>query len=316
MKVLVLTNMYPTTTEPWAGSFVAEQVEDLRRLGVDIDVSSFDGRLDRKAYFREVSKLRRVVREGDFDLMHAHYGLTGAVALTQRRIPTVTTFHGSDTFIPWQRFVSWVVARLTTAVFVSDLGRRRLHLADAAIIPCAVDTERFRPRNQAEARAELGWDATASYAVFPGSRRNPVKRVDLFDAAVEEARRGLPELRAIALEGLSRDEAALTLAAADVTVMTSDREGSPVTVRESLACETPVVSVSVGDVPEVISDLPGCAICERDPSALARALLRAIDAGRSPDLRKRAEETSRPRVARSVIAVYERALATRVKSRR
>ena len=129
------------------------------------------------------------------------------------------------------------------------------------------------------------------YVVFPGSRRNPVKRVDLFDAAVEEARRDLHELRAIALEGLSRDEAALTLAAADATVMTSDTEGSPVTVRESLACETPVVSVPVGDVPEVISGLPGCAICERDPSALARALLRAIDAGRNPDLRKRAEET-------------------------
>lgn len=315
MKVLVLTNMYPTMTDPWAGSFVAEQVEDLRRLGVDIDVLSFDGRLDRKAYLRAIPKLRRIVREGDFDLVHAHYGLTGAVALAQRRVPTVTTFHGSETFIPWQRSVSWVVARLTTPVFVSDVGRRRLHLADAAIIPCAVDTERFRPRDQAEARAELGWDAAAPYVVFPGSRRVPIKRADLFDAVVEEARRELPELRAAALDGLPRDEVALTLAAAGVTVMTSDDEGSPIVVRESLACATPVVSVPVGDVPEVISDLPGCAICERDPSALAQALLRAIGAGRSPDLRKRAVETSRPQVARSIIDVYERTLAGRIKSR-
>jgi hypothetical protein len=81
--------------------------------------------------------------------------------------------------------------------------------------------------------------------------------------------------------------------------MTSDTEGSSVTVRESLACRT------------IISDLPGCAICERDPNALARALLRAIDVGRSPDLRKRAEETPRPRVARSTIGVHERTIASR-----
>ena len=50
LKVLVVTNMYPTTEAPWAGVFVAEQVEDLRALGLDIDVFSFDGRVDWKEY--------------------------------------------------------------------------------------------------------------------------------------------------------------------------------------------------------------------------------------------------------------------------
>ena len=48
--------------------------------------------------------------------------------------------------------------------------------------------------------------------------------------------------------------------AVDVTLLTSDWEGSPGAVRESLACQTPVVSVPVGDVPNVLSGLPGCAV--------------------------------------------------------
>ena len=73
--------------------------------------------------------LRRTLRNGRFDLVHAHYGLTGMVALAQRSVPTVVTFHGSDTGNPrvkWQAWVSWIVARRTTPVFVSRDGARRL----------------------------------------------------------------------------------------------------------------------------------------------------------------------------------------------
>ena len=88
MRILCLTNMYPTPTEPWLGLFVAEQVEDLRRLGVDVSVHAFDGRPDWKEYFRTGRRLRRAVADGNFDLVQAHYGLTGAVALAQLHAET------------------------------------------------------------------------------------------------------------------------------------------------------------------------------------------------------------------------------------
>ena len=116
--------------------------------------------------------------------------------------------------------------------------------------------------------------------LFPGSRANRRKRADLFDAALVEARKEMPSLRDVALEGLSREDAALALNAADVMLMTSDREGSPVTVRESLACMTPVVSVEVGDVPEVLAGLPGCSIRPRDPAELAAGILEALRSAR------------------------------------
>jgi glycosyltransferase involved in cell wall biosynthesis len=109
---------------------------------------------------------------------------------------------------------------------------------------------------------------------------------------------------------MTRAEVALAMAASDVMVMTSDYEGSPVTVKESLACATPVVSVDVGDVPAVIADLPGCAVVPRDPAPLGEAVAAAIGLPPRSELRVRAERYSRRRIANRVASVYE-AVASR-----
>jgi teichuronic acid biosynthesis glycosyltransferase TuaC len=298
--------MFPTQAEPWFGTFVRDQVEDLRSLGIDLRLLHFDGRQRSLNYVGAARVLRRIVRERRFDVVHAHYGLTGAVAVLQRRVPVVTTFHGGDYTgaAPWQRYVSWVVSRRSLPIFVSQEGRSSLRRWSAPVIPAGVDTELFRPVDRQEARRRLGWQEDALYVLLPGRRSAPNKRADLFDAVVDEVRKAVTDVRAVALEGFSREEAALVLNAVDVTLMTSDREGSPLTVRESLACQTPVVSVEVGDVPQVVADLPGCGIHPRQPRALAQGILEAFGAERSPALRRRAERTSRRQVAERVAALY------------
>lgn len=306
LRVLLVTNMYPTDEQPWFGSFVRDQAVDIGALGPDLRILSFDGRPDWRNYLRAARRVRRLVSEESFDIVHAHYGLTGAVALLQRSVPVVTTFHGSDYsgWSHWQLRVSRIVARHSVAIVVSEDGRLALRCPTATVIPCGVDTERFAPIDRAAARSELGWEEGGPYVLFPGSRANRLKRVELFDAAVVEARKVVPSLRDVALEGLSREQAALALNAADVVLMTSDREGSPLTVRESLACMTPVVSVDVGDVPEVLAGLPGCSIQARDPLKLAEGMLEALRAERHASLRRRAELTSRRMTAERVTALY------------
>jgi glycosyltransferase involved in cell wall biosynthesis len=307
MRVVCLTNMYPTPTEPWLGVFVAEQVEDLRRLGVDVSVHAFDGRRDWKEYLRTGRRLRRAVIDDDFDLVQAHYGLTGAVALAQRLAPVITTFHGSDTFVPWQRAVSYVVARLTTPLFISQVTRAQLRCPSAAVVPVAVDTERFQPRPRTEARRLLGWDESGVYVLLPGSRKERVKNAALFDAALDTLPPDL-NVRRVSLEGFTRDRVAWVMNAVDVTLMTSFSEGAGIAPRESLACNTPVVSVPVGDMPELLRALPGCAVCRREPQVLGEAVLRALEVGRSGVLRERATEYSRERIALKVLNVYDQAL--------
>jgi glycosyltransferase involved in cell wall biosynthesis len=311
MRVLVLTNMSPTSARPWSGIFVQEQVEDLRRLGVSVGVQFVNGHESRLNYLRGAARLGELLRSQHVDLVHAHYGLTGAVALAQRRVPVVTTFHGSDCNgdIPWQRAISWIVARATTPIFVSQELAAGLGCARAAVVPAAVDLDVFRPHDRREARRALGWPEDASVVLLPGSRHDRAKGAALFDAALELARRELPGLRAASLEGLTREQVAITMNAADVTVMTSTSEGSPVAVKESLACLTPIVSVPVGDVERLVSDLPGCAVCPRDPERIADALIAALESGRHPELRERAAAFARPLIARNVVAVYEHVLA-------
>jgi glycosyltransferase involved in cell wall biosynthesis len=310
VNVLVVTNMFPTAAEPWFGSFVRDQVEDLRTLGLDVEVLAFDGRRHAFEYVRAAPRVRNLARTGRFDVVHAHYGLTGAVALAQRSVPVVTTFHGSDTGgVAWQRFVSAAVARRAVPIFVNEAGARLLWCREGHVIPAGVDTDLFAPTDRTAVRRDLGWRQDGRYILFPSGRKNRVKRPDLFAAVIDALRAVQEGVEPVYLENLSRSRAAATIAAADVTLVTSDWEGSPVTVRESLACQTPVVSVPVGDLEQTLDGLPGCEIAPRDPSALAAAVRRALAVPRSGELRERALATSRPRIAERVAAVYEEVLA-------
>lgn len=312
MNVLVLTNMFPTQQEPWFGSFVHEQVAALRALGTRIDVLSFDGREKRSAYLRAAAEVRRRVSRGRYDLVHAHYGLSGAVALSQRSIPIITTFWGSDTmYVRWQRTISWFVARATTPIFVASSNARSLGLPRATVIPSSVDIDRFRVMPRESARALLGWDRRATFILFPGNRNNRRKRPDLFDATIQMLSLDVTGVVPVALEGYTRDMVPIVMNAVDVLLMTSDVEGSPVAVKEALACGTPVVSVRVGDVPETLSGVRGCVVTEREPPQLARAVASALAISDRESPRRRAEEYSSESMVRRTLAVYDTVLRDR-----
>lgn len=96
LRTLVVTNMWPTEADPSYGSFVREQMESLRPLGVECDVLFINGRQSRANYLRAVVALHRKLRSQKYDLIHAHFGLSGCVARLQFRLPVVVTFHGDD----------------------------------------------------------------------------------------------------------------------------------------------------------------------------------------------------------------------------
>lgn len=309
MRILVVTNMYPTEDEPWYGCFVREQVDALNRAGVETEVLFFDGRRSALNYLRAAADVRQRVEREDFDLVHAHYGLVGAVCVAQRRVPVVTTFHGSDTgYVAWQQPVSWIVARMTCPVFVARANAARLGVRDPTVVPTAVDPDHFAPREREEARASLGWRTDAKYALFPGSRINPVKRVDRFREAVALAQESVGDLIPVYLEGWTRQQVATVMNAVDVVVMTSDSEGSPAVVKEALACATPVVSVPVGDVSETIRGLPSCAAIPWDPRDFSRAIVAAVDSPRHAALRERALEYRSDVIASRLVEIYAQVL--------
>src|SRR5512139_695894 len=102
MKVLVITNMYPTPRYPSFGTFVAEQVKSLQKEGVDVDVLFINGIKGKMNYLKGIFRMWGQLLINRYDLIHAHYVFSGMVARFQFLYPVVLTHHGSQVFQGWQ----------------------------------------------------------------------------------------------------------------------------------------------------------------------------------------------------------------------
>ena len=93
MRALIVTNMWPTADAPWRGSFVRDQVAALRERGeAEVHVLGFPP----KRYAGAALQLRRRLRGERFDVVHAHFGLSGWPALAVPARTRVVTLHGTD----------------------------------------------------------------------------------------------------------------------------------------------------------------------------------------------------------------------------
>lgn len=319
-RLLVLTNMWPTPDAPARGSFVFEQVQWVRRLvpAWNIDVMVIEGWKGKLEYVRGMGRLRRRVRSEPYDLIHAHYGLTGAVAVSQARTPVVVTLHGSDVHVSWQRWITRIaVARAERVIFVSERLRARLRPGTRcrdAIVPCGTDLERFRPIEREEARRRLELPDDAAVILFAGDPDRPVKNYPLFQAALAS----LPDewrgrVRTLVLRQVPPEEVPYRINSADVVVVTSSYEGAGSVAKEAVACNVPVVAVAVGDIPELLAGLDGCHVVERDVEELAAAILNVLERGQRIDGRRRIRQlgVDAERVAERVVAIYRDVLEDR-----
>jgi teichuronic acid biosynthesis glycosyltransferase TuaC len=322
MRVLVVTSEWPTAAAPGAGSFVAEQIGDLEALGVSIDVLSFRGRSNPVLYAHTVLRLQSGIRADKFDLIHAHFGQAGMIAVLQRCLPTVLTVHGSDLHgyggpTVRDRMLSevlrgvtrWASRQATEVIAVSGNLRRLVPRRNVHVIPMGVDLNYFSPGSRSEARQLVGWAQDEDIVLFVGDPQNPIKRVGLAHAAVEHLRAARPRARLVVCTNQPREVVRQHYRAADALVITSRHEGGPLVAWEALACNLPIVSLDVGGVRERVSGRPPCEICPTDdPLDIASALLRCVTAAGPFSGRPAVAGIGRPAVASRVLEVYQQAI--------
>jgi teichuronic acid biosynthesis glycosyltransferase TuaC len=286
VKVLVATAMYPTPGRPAFGSFVRTQVESLQGIGVDADPFVLEGRNRKIMYLHGIPRLRRRLRRGDVDVVHAHYSYVGAVARTQWTAPVVLTFHGDDllgTIGPNGRqtllsrgvvAAGKVLARSIDAIVVQNQAMAAaLHShPHVHVLPHEVDLELFRPTERQEARRLLGLDPDRPYVLFASPPDIAVKRFPLAEAAMAVLRDRLPSAELLVVFTETQDRLALNMSACDALVFPSYQEGSPNIVKQAMACNLPIVSTDVGDVAEVIGDTEGCYVVEPKADVFADRL--------------------------------------------
>ena len=282
---------------------------------------------------RALVELLRVMREYRPDIVHTHHskaGLLGRSAALLAGIPRIHTFHGhvfEGYFSP--RTSALIVAteralarRTTRIIAISELQREDLVRRGVAsrdeitVVPLGLELDQFADPDRAQARARLDVPAEAFVAVLLG-RIVPIKRVDRLLRIFARVHERVPASRLyivgdgserIGLEGQARElgldgvaefrgwsaDAAGWYGAADVIVLTSDNEGTPLTLIEAAAAGRPGVATAVGGVPDVIVDgETGYVVPVDDEAAFAARLVALAE---DPALARRLGEAA-PRQA-------------------
>ena len=219
---------------------------------------------------------------------------------------------------------------------VDDLVRLRVAPRDRfRVIPVGLDLEPFLSASPDAGRAfrrEVGASADDVLLTFVG-RLVAIKRVDLLLRAVARARQlGAPVRLAVVgdgalrprLERLAADfgvrehvwfagyraEMVAVTAAAQIAVLTSDNEGTPVSLIEAAAAGKPAVATTVGGVPDVVTPETGLLVPRGDAEQFANGIVAltgdpGLRAAMGAQARRRvAQRFSAERLVRDVDSLY------------
>ena len=284
--------------------------ETLDALGIDITYLQ-RGKFDPAT----LTDLLKEIERRRIDVLHLHgYGATtfGRVAALVKRLPVVLHEHANLTTTPWfQQVADRVLAGSTdialavsesTADFVR--GARKVAPERVRVVYLGAPLDEFsRERSAAEiaaTRQELGLTAE-DFAVGTVTRLHDSKGNEFLVAAARDVIAARPQARFVLVgegpldaalkaqahalglgdrfrfQGFHRDTAAV-LSALDLSVFPSLWEGTPLTAFEALAAGKPIVATDADGLLDILEDgVTATIVPRRDPEALARAIVHAMD---------------------------------------
>lgn len=303
MRILIVASYNKGRFAP----FVVEQAEALKKIGVVIDYLGLQGNGVR-GYLKNYPRLKRKINAFHPNVIHAHYGLSGLFSNLQRRIPVVTTYHGSD--INDKKALRFSKIAMCLSEWNIYVSRKTMVIAQPkkhySLLPCGIDLCDAQMTEKSEARRIMKLDGERKYVLFAGAFDNAVKNAPLAQEAMAHLLDENTEL--MELKGYSREEVTLLMCAADVFLMTSFSEGSPQVIKEAMGCNCPIVSVDVGDVKERMAGVEGCFVTEtRDSGVLAALINKALAFEGKTTGRERliADGLDNRLVAQQLLNIYE-----------
>jgi glycosyltransferase involved in cell wall biosynthesis len=299
MKVLFVASGNNKKVSP----FVLDQARALESSGIEIDFYLIKGN-GIFGYLKNFKSFKKKINSFNPDIIHAHYGLSGLLTVLQNKVPTIVTFHGSDINKKKSRFFSNIAIKFSAdSIFVSKNLADMVNAKNPNIIPCGVDLDVFYPMNNLKVRQKLNFDIEKKYILFSSFFENSVKNYPLAKEAISLLSNQTVEL--LELKGFSRDQVSELMNAVDLVLMTSQTEGSPQFIKEAMACNTPIVSVDVGDVKDIIGTIKGCFIAEYNAQSVANKIGMALNFAKKTTGREYINNYDNKTIAKKVIDVYK-----------
>jgi glycosyltransferase involved in cell wall biosynthesis len=260
------------------------------------------------------ARVRRLHRSAEIDCIDAHFvypdGLAAVLLGKTLGVPVTVSARGTDinlypSFRLIRPMIRWTLSQADAVIAVSDalkeaMVRLGVDPGKIRVIPNGVDAERFRLMDRDEAKSKLNLPPEVPLLVSVGALIRPKGHLTLIRAFARIAPRH-PELKLYILgEGPLRseldslirelklqdrvrllgkrpnDELPQWFNAAEVSLLTSEREGWPNVLTESLACGTPVVATRVGGVPEILHSPELGILVDQAVDSVADGLERAL----------------------------------------
>src|SRR5699024_8895976 len=154
MKILYVTNMYPSKERIHDGIFIKEQIEYYnKKYKVESEIVVIKGQQCKLNYLKSIFLINWIIARKKFDLIHIHFGISGMFQLFNPfiRTPAIVTLHGSDLQTYKRKdgikqIITKLVAGKATHVIVQN--DNMLHLLKkirkkVTKIPCGIEVSSF-----------------------------------------------------------------------------------------------------------------------------------------------------------------------------
>lgn len=314
MKILHITNNYPTKEHPIFGIFVKEQIESLTKLGIKNEVFFINGREKGKIeYIKSILKLWKFLTKKKFDIIHCHHAFSAVCFILSgyhKRNKTIVSYQNDPSHEQGTKLFDFVRKRVDAII----LKNNSTIVNNVSIFsqPNGVNTNFFLPSDRKECLVKLNLDSSKKYILFVSSNFiREQKRYDRFQETLEIVKNkyGIKDIAELKLINTKRELVPYYFNAASLHLLSSDFEGSPNSVKEAMACNIPVVSTDVGNVQELLNGVNGSYVAKSNKAEdLADFVVKALNNknplnSRDVLIQKQLDIES---VAKKIISIYNK----------
>jgi teichuronic acid biosynthesis glycosyltransferase TuaC len=273
---------------------ITNQGESLKQHNINVNYYPIINR-GLTGYLKHVLLLRRYLAKSKFDIIHAHYGLSGVVALLAAgRRKVIISFMGDDLLGSNRSngkltLTSKIMVKLNlllarwfyeyTIVKSPEMLKVTKGLKNVTLCPNGVNLSTFYPVKLEESDKFTSFTHDEINIIFVSDPFRPEKNYRLASEAIERITNMPIKLHTIF--NTPNEDLKFFYSSADLLLLTSFHEGSPNVVKEAMACNCPVVSTTVGNVEELFGNTPGCFLTTFDFEDVSSKIKLAIEFNKS-----------------------------------